>query len=291
MTDGRSLERAARSWLEDGPIEAPDRAIEAALLQIQTTNQERDWHVPWRTGHMTQTTRLLAGAAVIVVLLVGGALLFRPGGNSNVGGLPSPPFSVSPDATRPASPSTAPSSSPTSSPIAVPPLTQSFTSARHGYTISLPSAWRVTAATAPWPAGIAAATPPDPMLDTFIDPGDATRSFVIVSQPLASGVTSDAWLTAYEDSAPAMPGACWPASPKMEKVTIDGQPASIHGGLAACGFTEAIAFAGGRVYELTANFQQGGTPLPRNFFDALLATTHFDPTAADDSPAKSPRPS
>ena len=42
MTDDRSLERAARSWLEVGPTQAPERAVEAALLRIQTTPQERD---------------------------------------------------------------------------------------------------------------------------------------------------------------------------------------------------------------------------------------------------------
>ena len=42
MTDDRSLERAARSWLEVGPTEAPERAVEAALLRIDTTPQERD---------------------------------------------------------------------------------------------------------------------------------------------------------------------------------------------------------------------------------------------------------
>ena len=42
MTDDRSLERAARSWLEVGPTQAPDRAVEAALLRIETTPQERD---------------------------------------------------------------------------------------------------------------------------------------------------------------------------------------------------------------------------------------------------------
>ena len=39
MTDDRSLERAARSWLEAGPTQAPDRAVEAALLPINTTRR------------------------------------------------------------------------------------------------------------------------------------------------------------------------------------------------------------------------------------------------------------
>ena len=79
MTDDRSLERAARSWLENGPTEAPDRAVEAALLRIQTTPQERDLRIPWRFPKMTTPARV-ATAAVIGVLVVGGALfiLGRP---------------------------------------------------------------------------------------------------------------------------------------------------------------------------------------------------------------------
>ena len=34
MTDDRSLERAARSWIEAGPTRAPDRVVEAALHLI-----------------------------------------------------------------------------------------------------------------------------------------------------------------------------------------------------------------------------------------------------------------
>ena len=52
MTDDRSLERAARSWLESGPTEAPDRAVDAALLRIQTTRQDRVTPVPWRLPKM-----------------------------------------------------------------------------------------------------------------------------------------------------------------------------------------------------------------------------------------------
>ena len=110
MTDDRSIERAARSWLEIGPTEAPERAVEAALLLIDTTPQERDWHVPWRLPKMTTPARV-ASAAVIGVLVVGGALYTLAPGGSGPGGpgaTASPTPSPVPSA-APASPSTAPS--------------------------------------------------------------------------------------------------------------------------------------------------------------------------------------
>ena len=99
MTDDRSLERAARSWLESGPTQAPDRAVEAALLRIESTSQERDLRVPWRLPIMTTPVRV-ATAAVIGVLAVGGAILMlgRPG-ETGVGGpgpSPTPVASVAP---------------------------------------------------------------------------------------------------------------------------------------------------------------------------------------------------
>jgi hypothetical protein len=122
------------------------------------------------------------------------------------------------------------------------------------------------------------------MLDVFEDPADASLTVAVVSQPLAADVTPEAWLTAYEKSAPSMPSACWPPPDQMEPFTVGGQAAWVHGGLAACGFTEAVAFAGGRVYEFSFYTPAGGKPVSRPLFDALLATVALDPTAADDKP-------
>ena len=94
MTDDRSLERAARSWLEEGPTRAPDRPVDAALRTIQTTHQERDLRIPVR---LTSNPMIrLAMTAVVAVVVVGAAVVaVRP--SSNVGAAPSP----SPRATRP----------------------------------------------------------------------------------------------------------------------------------------------------------------------------------------------
>ena len=95
MNDDRSLERAARSWLEAGPTKAPDRAVDAALLRIETTPQERDLRIPWRLPNMSPIARF-AAVAVIGVLAVGGAIyLLRPTAPT-VGTEPSPISSVSP---------------------------------------------------------------------------------------------------------------------------------------------------------------------------------------------------
>jgi hypothetical protein len=126
------------------------------------------------------------------------------------------------------------------------------------------------------------------MLDQFTDPADPTRTFVVLSQPVAPATTVDAWLTAYEASAPQMPKACWPAPAAMEHVTASGDAAWVHGGDTGCGFTEAITFAGGRVYELTGYFPAGAPPFDRRLFDALLGTVVLDPASANDAPVPSP---
>ena len=95
MTDDRSLERAARSWLEEGPTQAPDRPILAALARVQTTAQQRDLRVPWRYPQMNRPMQLAVGAAAaaLVVALVVTLLPNRFGDVGNDG--PSPASSPS----------------------------------------------------------------------------------------------------------------------------------------------------------------------------------------------------
>ena len=91
MTDDRSLERAARSWLEEGPTRAPDRPVDTALARIQTTHQERDLRVPWRLPSMNRIPRSAVGAAVVVLLVVGFAIFaLGRGPNFGVQGTPNP---------------------------------------------------------------------------------------------------------------------------------------------------------------------------------------------------------
>ena len=94
----RSLERAARSWLEEGPTRAPDRAVEAALARIQTTRQERGPAIPWRLPTMNPTSRIAAIAATGAVAVAFAIFVPRP--YSDVG----PPASPTPAAATPAAP-------------------------------------------------------------------------------------------------------------------------------------------------------------------------------------------
>jgi hypothetical protein len=99
MSDDRRFERAARSWLELGPAEAPDHAVEAALLAIESTPQERDIRIPWRRLRMTPPLRL-ATIAVIAALAIGGGLILGLNPRSQVGS-PSPGPSTSSGALAP----------------------------------------------------------------------------------------------------------------------------------------------------------------------------------------------
>jgi hypothetical protein len=71
MSEDKRFERGARSWLEEGPVRAPERAIEEALATIESTPQERDLRVPWRMPVMSVPVRL-AAVALLVALAAGG---------------------------------------------------------------------------------------------------------------------------------------------------------------------------------------------------------------------------
>jgi Tol biopolymer transport system component len=114
MTDDRSLERAARSWIEIGPTEAPERAVEAALHLIQTTPQVRALRIPWKFPNAFTPTRI-ATVAVIGALTIGGAVFIVGGPPVSVGVPPSPDPSHAVQPTPSASARSTPS--PTISPL------------------------------------------------------------------------------------------------------------------------------------------------------------------------------
>jgi hypothetical protein len=104
MNDDHDFEHATREFLDDGSDRTPAATIDAVLLAVRTTPQERDLRIPWRTAPMSNPVRLVAAIAVIVVAGVAAFNLFGPSpdvGGVGAGGEPS------------ASPSPAPTSTPT----------------------------------------------------------------------------------------------------------------------------------------------------------------------------------
>ena len=116
MTDDRSLERAARTWLETGPTRAPDSAVERALLTIETTPQVRDLRILRRFHPMTFQARIAAAFLVGVLAIGTAAFLMGRTGQSNVGG-PAAPASPSASVSGTASPA---APTPSNGPLALP---------------------------------------------------------------------------------------------------------------------------------------------------------------------------
>ena len=102
MTDDLRFERNARDWLELGPVEAPADVIQAALFEIDTTPQERDFRIPWRFQTMPTFARAFLAAAVIVGLVAGGALFAGSAVAPPPSPTPSPTASSAPSPTTPA---------------------------------------------------------------------------------------------------------------------------------------------------------------------------------------------
>ena len=138
MTDDRSLERAARSWLEEGPLRAPDRAVRAALARIQTAPQEPHLRVPWRYAGMRPFAKL-AAFAVIGVVAIGGSLHMLGRGFPGFGGEPSPSPTATPTATTTAEPTSAPLPSGSTLPALRLPATRADVAGEYGWTGGLGS--------------------------------------------------------------------------------------------------------------------------------------------------------
>jgi hypothetical protein len=104
MSDDRGFERAMHAWLESGSDRTPAAAIDAVLLAVRTTPQERGMRAPWRTPDMNTPMRIAAVLAAVAVLGVAGLLYLNRG--PRVGVTPTPAVvAPSPTATRAASPS------------------------------------------------------------------------------------------------------------------------------------------------------------------------------------------
>ncbi len=190
MTTPRDLERRLAEHLHgEAPSRAPDWILRSALTTIETTRQRRGPTAPWRNLDMPTFAKLgLAAAAVIAV----GALAlsrFAPPGPA----APSSP-AASPSAS-PTAPRTLPPA-PTAATYVPPALTETFTSDRHGLSLSYPEGWTPQPATEPWTAS----DPPsfgEPAMDFMYDPARDDHLFLeLGSQPLGGTAFAD-WMSEF----------------------------------------------------------------------------------------------
>jgi hypothetical protein len=259
MNANHDLERRLADFYEnEAPLRAPDWVLGQALSTIDTTKQRRALvRVPWRFPIMSSYAKLaVAVVAVIAVGLVGLAVL-RPGTGTNVGG---PGGSPSPSSG---------SASPNPSVSPPPALTETFTSAMHGISLSYPSGWNVRPATEPWTSGLVQGESP---YADVINQRESDSAFIAVaSQPLA-GRTLDAWATDYMAQFTCVP---------TEPVTVDGAS----GVLSDCAEgPHALVSVEGRGYVIWL-YRMDDTA----WFQEILATVQLHPEdALDAAPSASP---
>jgi hypothetical protein len=277
--DGYAFERATRALLEDGSDRTPAATIDAVLLAVRTTPQERDLRIPWRTAPMPIPMRLVAAIAVIVVAGAAAFSLFKP--SSGAGGLSTPSPTVTPSAP-------APSPSPQPTPFAIDLTTwTSYTSTRYGFSISHPADWTVTPATRAWvfPADATVYGPRNAGTENFVAAnGDVAASAWSVAVP--PGTTADAWIRAYclvaESGDP-----CSALANQTVAATMDGHAGSL---VSFAQDTQSFILVQNRIYVVaiwrSADYIPGGVP---RLLEAYLSTMHLLPGVP--AASASPRPS
>lgn len=160
MSD-RTFERAVRDWLDDGSDRTPRHAIDAVLLAVKTTPQQRVLRIPRRFNAMPTYLRL-AAAAVVVAVVGFGALtdLGRPDGAVS---------SISP-------PTAPPSVRPTAAPTGTPTAWITYTSTVYPrLEVSYPGGWTVdSAASRAWRVGDEFPADEMPFAESFVSSGEGS---------------------------------------------------------------------------------------------------------------------
>jgi len=67
MNDRRRFDHAVADWLDDGSDATPPEVIDAVLLAVRSTPQERDFRFAWRTSRMNRLAYAVAAVAALAV--------------------------------------------------------------------------------------------------------------------------------------------------------------------------------------------------------------------------------
>ena len=269
MTGMRDPDEIIGAFLDRSPGDLPDTTRRAIATSIRTIRQRRrSLDPPWRPHHMVNSK--IALIAAVLVLAAGAVFILNRDGSTNLGvGAPS---------ANPNAPATTPAASAPATPVDTIGW-QTFTSARHGYSVSHPADWTAVAATQPWNLAV------DQNLVIYEKSTDrvtapiSVREFAGYGGPLPAGVTYDEFVTLYQ--APGikeMGQSCFPPQADWRPITIDGQSAGLY---TACGYIEAQLAYGGRVWIFSG---YGNFYVDAPQFEAMLATIRLQPENADDTP-------
>ena len=225
---------------------------------------------------MNKPVSLGLGAAAVVVALVIGAQVLGPPAPGGVGGVPSASPSLTPAPTA--------SIEPSPSPISPPPLTQTFTSQMHGFSVSYPEGWVARAATEPWTDRPGEHPFIHPGFDVLHDPVQTDHLFLhIRSQPIGDSTPED-WVAAL---------VAGEGCTTTEPIAVDGATGLI--GADDCHIVAVTTAGRGYWIGLYTPYSGPGEAPPADFsydrawFEEVLATVQVQPEdAVDLAPSASP---
>jgi hypothetical protein len=267
MNPRRDPDRLIDTFLNEGAEQLHDQVYDAVRSSIEHRRQ-RVVIGPWRMPNVNKLVPIGLAAAALIVVLVVGAQLFRPAPSATVGAGPTVAPSTAATTVPTAPPSAAATSRPTPSPSLAPPLSQTFTSGIHRYSVSYPAGWSTKAATKPW-TGPLTLSFGEATHDFLYDPALTDHLFLsVASQPLGK-TKADAWAAQQM----ASEEGCAQTAP----VTIDGATGLI--GSSGCDL--AVVTTGGRGYAFRL-YTSGDDPgvdvaYNRAWFEELLATVQLQP--------------
>jgi hypothetical protein len=203
----------------------------------------------------------LGAVAVVAIVLIGSQVFSSPSGR-----LGSQQQSATP------SPSPSPTARPTPSPTTAPPLTQSFTSTRHGITVSYPKGWTAQAATKPWSDSTFPLNFPLAQADWLYDPTLTSNLFLtIASQPIGDS-TPEAWVARQMGSGEGCPAT--------EPITVSNATGLI--GTGECNVVVVTTSGRGYWIQLYTSGDQAwlASAYNRAWFEEFLATVRLHPKDA-----------
>jgi hypothetical protein len=267
MTARRDPDQLIHRFLLEGSERLDDQIYDAVREAVDRKPQ-RVVIGPWRTPFMSKFLTLGLGAAAVVVALVVGPGLLGSSAPPGPGGNPS----REPSASAKPSPSLSPSPEASPAATAAPALTQTFTSQRHGVSMSYPTGWETRPATEPWATGV-----PDffsPAGDIVFDPVRESNLWIVVASQSVVNATPEEWVAeklAFDDGCTS-----------SEPIDID----EVTGGIGVDECSRAAVTIDGLGYFFwlyTGDGRSLAETYDRAWFEEVLATVQLRPEEAVDA--------